>query len=267
MLEVILSNFLLQAFFSIGLVIIAGILIGLINRGVYHFLGESGRSIAIVTGIVGTPIHELGHAIMCIIFGHKITDISLFSPDSTTGVLGYVNHSYNKKNLYHQIGNFFIGIGPIISCGIAMSLIMYLAVPSIYYSVISAINNNTYTLSGAVDAINQSLNLILFNSSNLKDFNWWIFIILNFSIALHMAISVPDIRCSAKGLLFILGALLALDIVVGIISIHTLNAITDIILSLSYFLIALLALSLLMSLIMLCIAFIFKKGKKLIIKY
>ena len=64
-----------------------------------------------------------------------------------------------------------------------------------------------------------------------------------------------------------IGALLALDIVVGIISIHTLNAITDIILSLSYFLIALLALSLLMSLIMLCIAFIFKKGKKLIIIY
>lgn len=60
----------------------------------------------------GTVVHELGHALFCILFGHKIRDISLFRPRAN-GVLGYVKHSWNRKNPYQNIGNFFIGTGPI----------------------------------------------------------------------------------------------------------------------------------------------------------
>lgn len=60
----------------------------------------------------GTVVHELGHALFCVLFGHKIRDISLFRPRAN-GVLGYVKHSWNRKNLYQNIGNFFIGTGPI----------------------------------------------------------------------------------------------------------------------------------------------------------
>jgi hypothetical protein len=60
----------------------------------------------------GTVVHELGHALFCVLFGHTIRDISLFRPRKD-GVLGYVKHSWNRNNLYQNIGNFFIGTGPI----------------------------------------------------------------------------------------------------------------------------------------------------------
>ena len=43
-------------------------------------------------------------------------EIRLFQPDLETGVLGYVNHSYNKRNMYKVLGNYFIGVAPIVAC-------------------------------------------------------------------------------------------------------------------------------------------------------
>ncbi|MBI9075185.1 MAG: M50 family metallopeptidase [Desulfatibacillum sp.] len=65
-------------------------------------------------GWLGICIHELGHAIMCVIFGHRVETLRLFAPDASTRTLGYVKHSFNPHNPYQVIGNFFIALGPII---------------------------------------------------------------------------------------------------------------------------------------------------------
>ena len=75
---------------------------------------------------LGTAVHEAGHALFAIVFRHKINKIKFFSPDPSTGTLGYVDHSYNKKSLYQQIGNFFIGIGPIMMCCLVLYVLSYL---------------------------------------------------------------------------------------------------------------------------------------------
>lgn len=75
---------------------------------------------------LGTAVHELGHALFAIIFRHKITEMVLFSPKAKDGSLGHVNHSYNKKSTYQRIGNFFIGIGPILLGSIVLYFISWL---------------------------------------------------------------------------------------------------------------------------------------------
>jgi len=71
---------------------------------------------------IGTACHELGHALFCVIFRHKITELKLFSPDTKTGTLGYVSHTYEPGSIYQTIGNFFIGIGPILLGSLAIYL-------------------------------------------------------------------------------------------------------------------------------------------------
>lgn len=86
-----------------------------------------------LTAWIGVPIHELGHAIMCVLFRHKIVATQFFPTDTSQGALGYVQHQYNHKSVYQRIGNFFIGIGPIISGITALILLMRYFVPESYF--------------------------------------------------------------------------------------------------------------------------------------
>lgn len=75
-------------------------------------------------GFIGVSVHEFSHYIFCILFKHKITDVKFFKPNWDTGVLGYVNHSYNTKSLFQSIGQVFISIAPMI---VGSSLIILLS--------------------------------------------------------------------------------------------------------------------------------------------
>ncbi len=108
-----LINTLIQIGIFVVSIYVVGFIISIINKLFYKIAGTS-KAVIYGTGIIGTPIHELSHALFCVIFLHKITEIKLFQINSEDGTLGYVKHAYNKKNIYHLIGNFFIGVAPIL---------------------------------------------------------------------------------------------------------------------------------------------------------
>ena len=103
------SNFLAQMVMTIGMIILFGFLIATFNKMFYRNFGSNALTVCYVTGAIGTPVHELAHALMCVIFRHRIDEIKLFQISSDDGTLGYVAHSWNPKNLYQSAGNFFIG--------------------------------------------------------------------------------------------------------------------------------------------------------------
>ena len=105
------TNILLQILVFIVGVYVIGYVISLVNRFFYRLVGNS-CGVCYATGVIGTPIHELGHAAMCLVFLHKIVDIKLFQIGDQDGTLGYVSHTYNRKNIWCVIGNYFIGVAP-----------------------------------------------------------------------------------------------------------------------------------------------------------
>lgn len=111
-------------------IIVCGLAVSLSDRLFMKLVGRSGRILILITSIVGTPIHELGHAIMCFPFGHKIRNICLWNPKAPGGVLGYVDHTYNKKNFWHRLGSLFISVGPIFLGLGVVTLIMKICFPS-----------------------------------------------------------------------------------------------------------------------------------------
>lgn len=91
------------------------------------------KSIVYVGGL-GIIVHELSHLLIAIIFGHHINSFRLLITDveNSGGALGYVNHSWNKKNYYQFLGNALIGTAPIFGCTFVLLLLTRLLVPGIY---------------------------------------------------------------------------------------------------------------------------------------
>ncbi|MDE6584456.1 MAG: hypothetical protein K2K15_03550, partial [Anaeroplasmataceae bacterium] len=215
----LLVNTIIQIIVFIGAVYLVCFLISIMNRLFYKCVNGN-RIVCYATGLIGTPIHELSHAFFCLVFFHKITEIKLFQIDEETGILGYVNHSYNRRNIYHQIGNYFIGVAPIIGGTLVLYFSLNLLVPSVYQNMSSHMDKLSLVLNkGSYDIVPSALFMTLkgfitsFMAGNLTDIRWWLFLIISFCIALHMNLSGADIKGSIIAIPFIAILLLIINFI------------------------------------------------------
>lgn len=258
----IFTSFILQIAFTVGIIFLFGFLIALCNKRFYANFGTYGKLACYLTGAVGTPVHECAHALFCIIFGHKITEIKLFQINAADGTLGYVNHSYNPKNIYHKIGNFFIGIAPIIVIAAILYLIAYFLLPD-FLSELSAGIHGVDTMKDFGEAVVRILASVPMFFLYVGSWQWWVFLAVGIFLALHMTLSKPDIKGAFSGLLFVLIALLIADAVLGLLGGSLLQSFTNAVLHIASYLLCILLLSLTISVIALLISYCFRLARAL----
>jgi len=179
---------------------------GFVQRQAVKGMGR--RLYLYLFGWLGVSIHELGHAAFCVIFRHRIVEMELFSPDSETGVLGYVRHKYNRRSVYQNIGNFFIGIGPLIFGTIIIYYVSYylLGLDTLgaanefnlragdlgTWTGIKEISQNAWeSTTGVLEEIS--------DWDNLSSWRFYIFVYLVFCIGSSIRLSPADIKGASKG--------------------------------------------------------------------
>jgi len=215
-----------QLVWLLGLLFVFGLILYIFSRFTrITYVKSAGQKLDIVfTGWIGTPVHELGHAIFCIIFRHKINEIKLYSPNAEDGALGYVNHSYNPNSTYQKIGNFFIGVGPIIFGALVLYAAFYYLVPnmSIIFTSIEAqsqtlvdgVRGNYTEALTAIWATTQTTLKGLLRAENFSDFKFWIFLYLAICISSHMQLSPPDIKGAKGGLISLVVFFLIINLII-----------------------------------------------------
>lgn len=172
-----------------------------------------------ITGWLGTPIHELSHVIMCFLFRHRIDEVRFFDPDPASGCLGYVKHSYRQGNWFEELGNGFIGIAPFLGGSIALLGLSFLFYPELtlaLFRIQAGDERETWSLIAQIplQAFTQFLSS-LFTVENLQTVRLWLFLYLCLCIAAHMAPSKSDYAGALRGLiliaqLFLIVAILAM---------------------------------------------------------
>jgi hypothetical protein len=214
----------------LGLIFIFGLLLYLLARFTrLTYVKSVGQKLDIViTGWIGTPVHELGHALFCILFGHKIVEIKLYNPDPDDGTLGFVSHSYNPKSTYQKIGNFFIGIGPILFGALVLYAALYYLMPN-FQTVFSTVEKHGSGIAmdvqagswlgvwTAIKSTTTSILAVIFNVDNLSNWKFWVFLYLSFCVASHMELSPPDISGAKGGLITLILALLFFNLFILLI--------------------------------------------------
>lgn len=215
-----------QLTWLLGLLFIFGLILYIFARFTrITYVKTAGTTLdIIITGWIGTPIHELGHAFFCLLFRHRIVEMKLYSPNSDDGTLGYVNHAYNPSSTYQKIGNFFIGIGPIIFGAMVLYALLYYLVPN-NTDVFSSIEQQSKTLVQGVhgewtgvlsslwDSTTSTLSA-LFRKGNFADYKFWIFLYLSMCISSHMELSPPDIKGAWRGLLSLVIFFLVFNLII-----------------------------------------------------
>ncbi|MBM7682948.1 hypothetical protein JOD43_003127 [Pullulanibacillus pueri] len=189
----------------IGILVFFGLVLGMIERVANRqLIATFGRKGVLVTAWIGTPVHELNHAVMCLIFGHKIIEIKLLQLRSSDGTLGYVSHAYNKRSFYQSAGNLFIGIAPIVGGVMVIVLLMHILVPEGFVPISQVFQNNVpdhaHFFSITLPAIGVMVKA-LFTLQHLFSLSFWCFLFLGMSISSHIALSKEDIRGARSGLL------------------------------------------------------------------
>lgn len=180
----VLILFVTQFTLSIGVFFIYGFILFSIQQKIHQlYFTTIGWKGILLTGWIGTPVHELSHVIFAWLFGHKIHKVSFFSPDKEKKRLGYVTHSYKKWNIFQRLGSFFIGSAPLIIGPLVVLALTRWLEPS---------------LLQASSLLSSSVLMEL-----IKKPSFWLLIYVLFCISSHMAPSLEDLRGMKDGFILL----------------------------------------------------------------
>ncbi|MBQ9780567.1 MAG: hypothetical protein IJW00_06445 [Clostridia bacterium] len=221
---------------TLGVPVICGLVVGICDQLFNLLMGRGlGRGIIVTTSLIGTPVHELGHAVMCLIFAHKIDDVSLWRPFNNDGNLGFVTHRYNPKNLYHQLGNILIGIGPVFSGLCVILLCMVLAFPETLRGYLDTAAVMVQNGEGAGALLWEGFGMIpgIFTEWQDGAIPLWgriIALTVMLCVSLHISLSPADIKGALGGLPVYLALTLIAAVVISLLGdtamTATVNALT-----------------------------------------
>ncbi|MBP5185332.1 MAG: hypothetical protein J6113_09505 [Lachnospiraceae bacterium] len=201
----VIIRFLLAVISTLGVFIVFGLILDQLEILIYSRMASKvGRDIILVTGVVGTPLHEASHWLGCKIFGFKVLEVSLFRPLTYKfdGILGYVLFLYSNKGWWSKLGCFVVGMAPMIFGSLFMILIVWLVVPEVFKTTkhsIEASSKSKIPILPVWWAAFSGFWKGMFSLRKWGILRGIITLYLIISIAMHMTVSTQDIKAATPG--------------------------------------------------------------------
>lgn len=179
---------------------------GKINRVYIKTLGY--KPALYISGWIGTPVHELSHAAMAVIFGFKVKKIELFTPEND-GTLGLVLYVPRGPRVIQEVGRFMVALAPLPGGTLVLYILLLILVPEsrlaansiqsvLSYSEVSVLDTIFSFLLAAIQGV-----FSLFGRIDFFSFRHLLFFYFSMAIAAHIAPSKEDFSQSRKGFVYL----------------------------------------------------------------
>lgn len=195
---------------TVGVLAVFGLLIGWVEQSTQRLLLSAfGWMGVVITGLVGTPVHELGHYLGCRLFGLTVTEVALFRPIAgrMDGVLGYVSYTYDATSAWQRLGCFFAGIAPLLFGVAVILLLVRLLTPEIYQGTTKAASTALRKTRNPLRLMTAAVGGYLQGFGALRRFGivrGMLSLYLICSVSMHMSLSLADLQGAKAGLWLIL---------------------------------------------------------------
>ncbi len=103
-----------------------GLLVYICNKTFCALVGAGwGRPILLALHALLTPLREFAHLVAAMVTLHRVGDFCLLNLHDPEGEIGFVEHSYNRRNPIAVFGNFLFAILPA-ALGLVLSMLVVL---------------------------------------------------------------------------------------------------------------------------------------------
>jgi hypothetical protein len=180
-----------------------------------------GAAAYVLFGWLGTAVHEIGHALFCLLFGHRITGIKLFDFAPRDGTRGHVSHTFDPANPWQQVGNFFIGIAPILFGALVIVAAACWLLGAQAFAHMAEPLPQSGLLRSAGDALALARHVAggagaalaaLADPHRLLDWRTWLFLYLAIAVGSSMSLSGADFDGAFAGFGALVAALLVANL-------------------------------------------------------
>lgn len=178
-----------------------GMITGFLRRYTYSNLSTKKHGTFIIDffNLIGIPVHEIGHLLFALFFGYQIKGVCFFRTIKKSrkfqGTLGYVKMSHKTDSVFAalqvNIGQFFVGIGPLIS-GPAVIITYYYFLPQHIKHLLASFSEGSRYVIKSLYMLNGMDILILL-----------LFLYILIGISMNMELSMYDLEMAWKGLFFL----------------------------------------------------------------
>lgn len=178
-----------------------GLIIGSLRRYACNNLLKNDHGILILDffNLIGIPVHELSHLLFGLLFGYHIDKVCLYRTirrsRGNQGTLGYVKMHHKKNSplqrLQSDLGQFFVGIGPLI-IGPSLILGAYYCLPVSIKTLFASFSGGWYSIKTCLSQMTGTDFLFLL-----------IFIYMTIGISLNLELSKNDLKLAGKGALLL----------------------------------------------------------------
>lgn len=215
-------NYIRITLYPVAPILVCGFVVWACRRLFVRLLGRDSYRILMAASVIGTPVHELGHAMMCPLFGHKIVELVLWQRGREDGCQGYVRHTSDPDDLYQRLGDLFISVGPIFSGMAVLSLILFLAFPDTWSAHIASVAALVEDSASVPEILFSGLELVFRMISEFASASGSVWmrlaaVLIMLSVSLRISLSPQDIHGAVHALPPYLMVTLAVTLIVTVL--------------------------------------------------